>query len=355
MTFKNIFTLALVFTISFACNNSPENNLENQTKNSLIKEPSDYELKIKKLNALAESFNGFSTSAFKTYQSYISSFGSDADNYKQNEVSEILEVSANDVYKLKSLEDVLEIPVLEELNSLITSYKINARAFSVAINSCERYYSKKGYKKDNFENGKGMHKPVVEIYAKFSVIDSLLREKSGKVLAKIEQEHLNTLKKNGFEVEYLSIIGKNDADELHSLLIATNYKDLKVEELNALHNKIKMTYDKLNELKEAGSNQFKVSTRAHFNNFEQLYQAFDELYLRKKEKNKFSKKELKKLKSGGVAANGVEGSIPAVINAYKNLCDSFKDVKTEGVYINPKIANTNAEIANNTKMLRATK
>lgn len=318
-----MFFLILFIWVFYACNNTTKVNLVNQTDSIPPKEPTVYDLKMKKINAITNCFNGYSKSAFIAYHEYISLFGKDAHHYKPNEVSNFNEVNPIDVHKLKSLEDALDIPILEELNKLITSYKINARAFSVAIGSCERYYSRKGYKKDNFENGKGMHKPVIEIYGRFSAIDSLLRIQSNKIIETLEVEHLNKLKNDGFEVEYLSIIIENEAEKLNKLLTTTSYNKIKVEQLVVFHDKIKATYDKLKRLKITDKKQFNDENTAYFNNFEQFYKAVDELYVRKKEKNGFSKKEKKRLKESEIAASGVEGSPNKVIDKYEKILKSY--------------------------------
>lgn len=326
MTIKKILISSLVAITLFACNNNSENSLANEAKVTSMNSPSYYALKTKKIIALTDSFKGFSTSAFIAYKEYVNAFGNDADHYKPKEIFKLPEVDAFDIQKLKVLEDALEIPVLDELNPLITSYKINARAFSVAISSCERYYADKGYKKDNFENGRGMHKPVIEIFARFSAVDSLLRLKSIKITEKLEQENLNRLKKEGFEVEYLSIIGKKEADKLIALLTASSYKNLEMKELEVLHRKIRMTYEKLITIKNTEAKHFNAKNLAYFTRFEQFYHAFDELYSRKKEKRAFTRKEMKKLEESEIAASKVEGSPNKVIVKYKDILKFYNEL-----------------------------
>lgn len=319
MPYKNIFILALVFILFFACNDVPDDNLDKEANNVKVNLPSTYKLKTEKINVIFNSFNGYSKSAFTAYQEYIGFFGDDAENYKPKAISDFTEVDPYHVQNLKSLETILDIPVLDELNPLITSYKINARAFSVAINSCKRYYTGKGYVKDNFENGKAMHKPVVEIFKRFSIVDSLLRLKSNKIFINLEIEHLNNLKKNGPEVEYLTIIGKKRVSKLNRLLTSTHYDNLNLDELKVLYDKIKDTYDKLTELKNAENKLFNTEDKVYYNAFEKLFNSIGELYQRKKENRRFTKKELRELKGNKITANSVAGSPNKVIATYNEF------------------------------------
>ena len=323
MTPKRIIALMLFPLLFYVCNNSSEENLDDQNDNISVNKPSVYELKMKKINVVTNCLKGYSKSAFTAYQEYIGSFGNDAEHYRSKEVSNFTDVNAYNVQQLKLLEETLEIPVLEELNTLIRSYKINARAFSAAINSCERYYTAKGYKKDNFENGKGMHKPVIEIFERFSVVDSLLRVKSNKISENLELEYLDKLKRNGQEVEYLTIVGKKEASKINSLLTSASYDNLNVEKLKLLHDKINGIYEKLIVLKNSETGQFNTKNEVWYDTFEQFLKSVNELHLRKKEKKAFSKKEAKKLEENFIVASSVEGSPGKVIRTYNEFIKAY--------------------------------
>lgn len=323
MNLKKISVLILLILSLYACDKSKNDALADKTVKALVKEPSDYELKIKKLNLLEDNIKDFSSNALIAYQEYISTFGNDVENYKPTEVSNFIEVDPVAVKKLKTMDDALAIPVLDELNQLITSYKINARAFSVAMNTCERYYNNKGYKKDDFENGKGMHKPVIDIFAKFSATNSLLVLKTNKLLKTLELESLDKLKNDGFEVEYLSILGKKEADKLHIMLTSKDYENLDEKELADLFDKTNDIYNKLKTIIDNDTDKFTSKNIDYFNEFEQFLNAFEELYLHKKEKKKFTKRQLKKLKENKTAAISVAGSSNKVIAKYEDILKAY--------------------------------
>ncbi|MDY7396145.1 DUF3829 domain-containing protein [Aureibaculum sp. 2210JD6-5] len=355
MTSKKIFILILVLISFFACNNAPDDNSDSKADNISIKEPTDYDLKVKKIKIITDNFNNFSKEAFKTYQDYISSFGNDPENFKSENISNFSEINDYQVRLLKTLDSAIALPILDELNPLIRSYKINARAFSVTINSCESYYSKKEYKKDGYDKGNVLHKLTIDIYDKFYKADSILRLKSERILQKLDNEYLNSLKKDGFEIKYWILLAKKEAEKLNSVLSTTKYSDLNLEELKRLNGAIAKSYNRLTELKDADSIQFDKKSTAYYSDLEELLNATSELYERKKAKKVFSKKELKKLNENEVVASSVTGSIHAVTFAYKNLLKSFKEVEAKQVYISPKIANTKVEIANSIKMPSAIK
>ena len=319
MIIKRITPIILLAVSLYACTKNTMDN-ENKTDNFSVEEPLDYELKIQRIHSFTNSLIDISSNTAAAYQNYISAFGNEVDTFKPNDTYKF--VDFENETNLRMLDD-LTMPVLNDLSSLITRYKINARAFSVAINSCQRYYSSQGYKKDNFENGKGMHKPMIEIFAKFSAADNILKSKSNKILENLKFEQLNQLKKEGQMVAYLSMIGKNDAEKLNTMLTSTKYESLDVKKLLLFYDKIKGTYNELKIIKDSDANQFTSKGTIYFNKFEQFYLAFEELYVHKKEKKKFSKKEMKKLKENMTAASLITGSPNKVVAKYEAMAEAY--------------------------------
>jgi len=353
MSLKKVFILVLFMAALYACNKMSDDNLDNQTDSFSVKEPSDYDLKIKKINIITDHSNNFSKEAFKTYQEYVNTFGNDPKSFKSGNILNFSKINDYHIRLLRVLDSAIAIPVFKELDPLIRSYKINARAFAVTINSCASYYSKKEYKNDGFDKGDVLHKLTLDIYSKFDKANNDLMLKSKWQFQKLEDEYLSTLKKNGFEIKYLSILGKKEAEKLNSVLIRSKYNDLNIGELERLNDTLSKIHNRLSNLKDASNSKFNNKSKIFYLDFEEFFNASNALYKRKKEKKAFTKKEIKKLNKSEFSARSVVGSANAVTFAYKKLIISFKDVRQGQVYINPKIANTKAETANSIKKASA--
>ncbi|MBJ2175719.1 DUF3829 domain-containing protein [Aureibaculum sp. A20] len=355
MTLKRIIVLSLFSIVFYACNNNADENLSNQVNSISIKKPSAYDQKLIKIASIDKSFANYSVRAFEVYNDYVSLFGSNPDKMELDKIVNFSQIDDSQIHSLKLLDSAITLPVLKELNPLIRSYKINARAFAVTINSCKSYFTKKEYKKDKYDQAVVLHKLTIDIYSKFKKADSILRIKSKKIAKSLENEYLYSLNEAGLEVEYLAIVGKKDVDNLNTLLSSSTYNDLKVEKLASLHNKIETTFNKLTELKQSDLKQFNHNTTVYYSNLEQLNHSFNELIQRKNDKKKFSKDELKKLNENKIAASSVNGSIEAVLLSCEKLTDSFKDYKSDKAYTNPIIASTKNKIANSVKIPSAIK
>lgn len=338
MRLKKIIIPSFCLLMIIACNKSNDKELDDQANKITLQKPTEHVQKLIKIASIDKSFNSYSVRAFEVYNDYINLFGSNANNMELDKIVNFSQIDDFQLYSLKHLDSAIALPVLKELNPLIRSYKINARAFAVTINSCNSYYSKKEYRNDKFNQAAVLHKLTINIYSKFKKSDSILRVKSKKLTQKIENEYLNTLKEEGLEVEYLMLVGTKDIDYLKELLASNSYNDLNVEKLTYLQDKISTTYNKLTELKNSDKNQFNQYCNLYYSNLEHLNQSINELIQRKKDKRKFTKDEIKKLKHNKTSARLVVGSIQSVLFLSERVLESCKDIKLKRGYLNSEIA-----------------
>ena len=135
MTLKRIIVLSLFSIVFYACNNNIDENLNNQANSISVQKPSAYDQKLIKIASIDKSFANYSVRAFEVYNDYVSLFGSNPDKMELDKIVNFSQIDDSQIHSLKLLDSAITLPVLKELNPLIRSYKINARAFAVTINS----------------------------------------------------------------------------------------------------------------------------------------------------------------------------------------------------------------------------
>ena len=286
----------------------------------------DYEQKVKKINAITKNYNVTSTNAFKAYENYINVFGDDSSKFIKTEAGD--KFAINSSYALNGLDEAMAIPFLEELNPYMEKFKNSGLAFAETMNELNMYYKMSDYDTDDFEKGKALHRPVIEGFQEFFEADSILRIHSDKALEAIDAEYLEILKRDGLTLQYLTKKATDDATKIVAMLSETEYENLDVEKLKVLHAPLRATFDELTALKtnEPETYNAQLGISLFYSSLESLVLASTALQKRIVEKRPFSMIEKRQFSSSEFMASQVSGSPQQVSGRYSDMIDRYNSL-----------------------------
>ena len=286
----------------------------------------DYEKKVEKINAITKNYNSTSTSAFKSYENYITVFGDDPSKFTKTEARD--KFAMNSSYALNGLDEAMEIPVMEDLNPYMENYKNSGQILVKTMNEVNMYYRMSDYDTDGFEKGQTMHKSVIEDFQQFYKADSILRIHSGKALGAIDAEYLEILKRDGLTLQYLTKKAVDDATKIVAMLAETNYEDLDMDKLKALHAPLRATFNELTALKtnEPETYNAQLGISFFYSSLESLVLASTALQKRIKDKRPFSMLEKRNLTGSAFIASTVKGSPQQVNERYSDMIDHYNSL-----------------------------
>lgn len=280
-----------------------------------------------KLNALVNVFNSFSTTSYDSYSKYIQTFGDNPEKFKKirnwyNGAS----INSFASTKIKELEKTAKINIYVELDSLILDYKKKAEKLTKILNNSFSYYDMKDYESDNFAKAKEFHKPTLDAYNNFFIVDNLLRKKADIIQSELEIIRLNKLKEEGDTLNYLVGMAINTATKLLNVTQSEQYKNLNLVDLEKTQAEVRIIFDELTQFKNEKPDEFNANHRMSwfYNSFKDFVKAGKSLVNRKKANKPFSTGEKMNLN----ASSGwmVKGSTYQVLKEYNDLVNEYNSL-----------------------------
>jgi len=284
------------------------------------------ENRIEKLNILIDNFNGFSSSSYKAYEFYIRAYGEDSKVFKKTNYSTIGQI--NDLYinKLDNLDLALSNNEYEALNPRIENYQITAKKLSNLNNTMYSYYEMQDYESDDFKKGKESHQYLLLAYNNFFDADYSLRNAVDSIQSINELIFIQKLKEEGKTLDYYVEMTLNSSKRMLTVAQSGDYNDLKAEDLKDINIEVRTWYDSLKVFKQNYPEEFgkNINMTWYLSALENYTKESNELFLRIKKHKSFSTGEKMNLQSSG-SGWMVSGSVPALLQKYNKLVDSYND------------------------------